>query len=409
MNFIEAVKETYPSKIEFSRAELWNVATSPFYPKSYKFRKQFTEFMTNPQNKISRGLYKIDGNRSSNVSADTQNQIQLVAAAPKVATKPTLIKQEDNLPLSVTVDNLDLVPIKDRNFIPFGEFSRLKNIISSQAFFPVYIAGESGNGKTKMVEQVCAYTKREMIRANITSTTDEDDLIGGYRLINGETVFQDGPVLEAMKRGAILLLDEINLGTAKIMCLQPVLEGNPIYVKKTNTLVRPKKGFNVIATGNTKGKSTSTDGRYIGSNILNEAMLDRFAITIEHEYPSENIERKILRKSLNKFDNISPDMMNSYQAFIENLIKWAKNIRETFKAGGIEEVITTRRLKHILEFHIIDRNSKIAAIKSCTSRFNQETAEAFVTLYNRIDAEAEANPNAPEVSDDSEESNNPDE
>jgi hypothetical protein len=381
MNFIDEVKNNFPNQTQFSRTELWSVASNPSFSK-FKFRKQFTEFMTNPANKISRGLYRIgDGN--------IQGNIQAVPKLPKVKIKQEL-QLHDTVPKKIS--ELNLVPEKDSSFVPFGEFNRLKKIIYSKMFFPVYISGESGNGKTKMVEQACSANNREMIRVNITSLTDEDDLIGGYRLVNGETVFQEGPIIEAMKRGAVVLLDEINLGTPQIMCLQPVMEGNSIYIKKTNTLVSPKKGFNIIATGNTKGNSMASDGRYIGSKVLNEAMLDRFAINIEHEYPSETVERKILLKSIAKFDIQNTDELTEYGNFIEILIKWAKNIRETFAVGGTEDIITTRRLKQIVEFYIIDKTSRIQSIKSCTTRFNNETKESFITLYRRLDETASVDP-----------------
>jgi MoxR-like ATPase len=374
MNFIEAVKQEYPEKQSFTRPELTIVA------EKYSLRKQFTEFMTTESNKIKRGLYKIDPNFSLSDRVQNEAVVEMKKIKPIAKNSTTLILEQK----VEHVNTMNLIPEKDPEFVPFGDFSLLKKIITSKAFFPVYISGESGNGKTKMVYEVCAQTKRELIRANITESTDEDDLIGGYRLVNGETVWQDGPVVEAMKRGATLLLDEINLASPKIMCLQPILEGNPIYIKKTNNIVYPVHGFNIVATANTKGKS-SDDGRYIGSNTLNEALLDRFAINIEHEYPSKDVEIKILSNILESFNSKTQENVE----YITKLVDWAKTIRDTFEAGGIDEIITTRRLIHILRFFLIAGGTRIRAIRYGISRFDSDTKKAFLSLYQKLDSTVE--------------------
>jgi hypothetical protein len=347
----------------------------------YSLRKQFTEFMTTESNKIKRGLYKIDPSFKITDSLENEAVVEMKKVKPIVKNPnfPIILEQKVE-----HVNTMNLVPEKDPEFVPFGDFSLLKKIINSKAFFPVYISGESGNGKTKMVYEVCAQSKKELIRANITESTDEDDLIGGYRLVNGETVWQDGPVVEAMKRGAALLLDEINLASPKIMCLQPILEGNPIYIKKTNTIVYPVHGFNIVATANTKGKS-SDDGRDLGSNTLNEALLDRFAINIEHEYPSRDVEIKILSNILESFDSKSQENVE----YVTKLVDWAKTIRDTFEAGGIDEIITTRRLIHILRFFLIAGGNRMRAIRYCTSRFDSDTKKAFFSLYQKLDSTVE--------------------
>ena len=274
------------------------------------------------------------------------------------------------------IDSKDLVPTKDPNFIPFGNFKDVKKIIQSGIFYPTFITGLSGNGKTISVEQACAALGRQLIRVNITVETDEDDLIGGFRLIDGNTVWHNGPVLEALQRGAILLLDEIDLASNKILCLQSILEGKGIFLKKIGKVVKPEKGFNVIATANTKGKG-SEDGRFIGTNILNEAFLERFALTFEQEYPSVAIEQKILTA----LDDTLPGSSN--KKYIENLTRWADIIRKTFNEGGVDEVISTRRLTHIMRAYSIFKN-EAKAIEVCLNRFDDETKQSFLDLYDKI-------------------------
>jgi len=267
----------------------------------------------------------------------------------------------------------NLIPQKDDSFVKFGNFGDLKKIIQSRVFYPTFITGLSGNGKTFSVEQACAQLGRELIRVNITIETDEDDLIGGFRLVNGETVWHNGPVIEALERGAILLLDEIDLASNKILCLQSILEGNGVFLKKIGKFVRPTAGFNVIATANTKGKG-SDDGRFIGTNVLNEAFLERFPVTFEQEYPTVATETRILSK------------LCADEKFCKRLADWADIIRKTFYDGGIEEIISTRRLVHIVKaFNIFDDKAK--AIQVCVNRFDDETKQAFLELYDKVDAD----------------------
>ena len=272
----------------------------------------------------------------------------------------------------------NLVPEQDNTFVKFGPFNDLKNIIKSKQFYPTFITGLSGNGKTFGVEQVCAQLNRELIRVNITIETDEDDLIGGFRLVDGATVWHNGPVIEALERGAVLLLDEIDLASNKILCLQPILEGKGLFLKKIGKFIEPALGFNVIATANTKGKG-SDDGRFIGTNVLNEAFLERFPITFEQEYPSPKIESKILGRVAATLGVTDID-------FCKRLVDWGDIIRKTFYDGGIEEIISTRRLVHILRAYSIF-NDKAKAIQMCVNRFDDETKQSFLELYDKVDAD----------------------
>ena len=280
------------------------------------------------------------------------------------------------------VTTRNLVPQKEPNFIPFGNFADVKKIIASKLFYPTFITGMSGNGKTLGVEQACAALNRELIRVNITIETDEDDLIGGFRLVNGETVWHNGPVIEALERGSVLLLDEVDLASNKILCLQSVLEGKGLFLKKTGRYVTPKSGFNIIATANTKGKG-SDDGRFIGTNVLNEAFLERFALTFEQDYPHVKTEQKILEKASASLGVLDKE-------FCEHLANWADIIRRTFNDGGIDEVISTRRLVHIIRAFAIWQN-RMKAIKVCTNRFDEETKQSFIELYDKIDAGVDLN------------------
>mgnify|MGYP003310272147 FL=1 len=272
----------------------------------------------------------------------------------------------------------NLVPSVDNTFVKFGNFPDVKKIVQSKQFYPTFITGLSGNGKTFGVEQVCAQLNRELIRVNITIETDEDDLIGGFRLVDGNTVWHNGPVVEALQRGAILLLDEIDLASNKILCLQPVLEGKGLFLKKIGQYVSPKAGFNVIATANTKGKG-SDDGRFIGTNVLNEAFLERFPVTFEQAYPSVKIEEKLLTLHAESVGVID-------LSFIKRLVDWADIIRKTFYDGGIEDIISTRRLVHIIRAYSIFKD-KAKAIQVCTNRFDDETKQSFLELYDKVDAD----------------------
>lgn len=268
---------------------------------------------------------------------------------------------------------------KDDTFIAWGPYHDIVKIIKSGMFYPTYISGLSGNGKTFMVEQACAKLKTEFIRVQINPETDEDDLIGGFRLINGETVFSKGPVLKAMENGAILLLDEIDRATNKIMCLQGILEGKPVLVKKTGEIVSPAPGFNVIATANTKGKG-SEDGRFTAASIIDEAFLERFTISVDQKFATLNIEKKIVLKHMEKFNSIDQD-------FADKLVTWADIIRKTFYDDGVDEVISTRRLCHIVQTYSIF-SDRAKAIDLCISRFDEDTKAAFLDLYTKVDEDA---------------------
>ena len=326
------------------------------------------------QYKVSRGVYSlpVDGDISPKIKEDIISELPKEETAPAVDT----VNQAAFVISSLTGN---IIPAKDPVFVPWGYFKDIKSIVSSKQFYPIFITGLSGNGKTMNVSQACAQVKRECIRVNITIETDEDDLLGGYRLQEGQTVWQNGPVIEAMERGAILLLDEIDLASNKIMCLQPILEGNGVFLKKINKFVKPAPGFNVIATANTKGQG-SEDGKFIGTNILNEAFLERFPITVEQSYPTNKIESKILlnvmsEKGLTKDADIK---------FAENLVAWADIIRKPFYEGGVDEIISTRRLVHIVEAFTIFKD-KMKAIEMCTNRFDNDTKTSFMDLYSKVD------------------------
>jgi MoxR-like ATPase len=294
-----------------------------------------------------------------------------VTAAPASA-EATMV----NL-VATNMEKQNLIPGKFDGFVPWGNFSLIEKVVKSGMFYPIFVTGLSGNGKTLMIEQVCAKLNKELIRVNITIETDEDDLLGGFRLVNGETKFMPGPVIEAMERGCTLLLDECDLGSNKLLCLQPVLEGQGVYLKKINKWVTPKAGFNVMATANTKGKG-SEDGRFIGTNILNEAFLERFAITMEQPYASVAVETKIITLAMKKY-GVEDD------EFAKNLVNWADVIRKTFYDGGVDEVISTRRLDHIVKAFAIF-GDKMQAIELCVARFDEDTKVSFLDLYTKIDA-----------------------
>ena len=306
--------------------------------------------------KTSRGRWNLE------VTQDTVNELEVTYNAP--AAMPAI---EQNL-----------IPDKDDTFVKFGNFGDIKKIIQSNLFYPTFITGLSGNGKTFSVEQACAQLGRELIRVNITIETDEDDLIGGFRLVDGNTVWHNGPVIEALERGAVLLLDEIDLASNKILCLQSILEGKGVFLKKIGKFIQPNPGFNVIATANTKGKG-SDDGRFIGTNVLNEAFLERFPVTFEQSYPTPATEQKIL-------EGIALDLGVEDRDFCKRLVDWGDVIRKTFYDGGIDEIISTRRLVHIIRAYSIF-NDKAKAIQVCINRFDDDTKQSFLELYDKIDAE----------------------
>lgn len=297
--------------------------------------------------------------------------------------------------LAVEIENL--VPAKDSTYVPFGFYRDLVNIVKSGMFYPTFICGLSGNGKTMMVEQVCAKLKREAIRVNISIETDEDDLIGGNTLVDGNVVYREGPVLTAMKRGAVLILDEIDRGSNKLMCLQAILEGKPYFNKKTGEVVTPASGFNVIATANTKGRG-SDDGKFMGAQVLDEAFLERFAITVEQEYPSAAQEKKIVLNKMAVADCVDDE-------FADKLVLWADVIRKTFYEGGIDELVSTRRLEHIVKAFAMFKD-RLKAIQLCVNRFDADTKSAFIDLYTKVDAGVDLNPTEDEVNDDNPEADN---
>lgn len=325
----------------------------------------------NQENRIARGKYRLPGYMNDAVSTIETESATTVDNAAQV------------VPFTKKVQNVisseeSYVPQKDPLYVPFGFFSDLKNILSSKMFYPVMITGLSGNGKTFMVEQACAATKREMIKVSISIETDEDDLIGGNTLIDGNVVFREGPVLNAMRRGAVLLLDEIDRGSNKLLALQSIAEGKPYINKKTGEIVNPAPGFQIVATANTKGKG-SDDGRFIAAQILDEAFLERFPVTVEQEYASVSVEKKILK-------GVFADLSINDTGFADKLVDWADIIRKTFYEGGVDEIIATRRLVHIAKAYSIF-NDKMRAIELCINRFDTETKESFMDLYSKLDAE----------------------
>lgn len=350
-DLLAAISATYPDRNnqEFTPKEILSVARKLGISEGKA--KKFTE--SNPR--VRWGVYKLNG---------------LVVPFEK---------KEDKTMASVTsiMNDEVFVPHKDQSFVSWGHFKDVVSVIKSSIFYPIYITGLSGNGKTMMVEQACAKLNREYVRVQITPETDEDDLIGGFRLVNGETVFNKGPVIKAMEKGAILLIDEIDRGSNKIMCLQGVLEGKPVLIKKTGEVINPLNGFNVIATANTKGKG-SEDGRFIAATIIDEAFLERFTITLEQPYPSSTVERKIIINHMEKFNCLD-------EAFADNLTVWSETIRKTFADGGVDEIISTRRLCHIVQSFSIF-GDKLKAIQLCVSRFDEDTRDGFLDLYTKVDA-----------------------
>lgn len=307
-------------------------------------------------------------------------------ASDTIATTSPVVSQRIKLNAVQSVSNDEIfVPASDPNFVPWGEYANIKRIVDSRMFFPLYISGMSGNGKTLMVEQACAKSKREYVRVQISPETDEDDLLGGFRLVSGETVFQKGPVIKAMERGAILLIDELDRGSNKIMCLQGVLEGKPILIKKTGETVAPAHGFNVIATANTKGRG-SDDGRYVAAQIIDEAFIERFVASIDQPYPEYNTELKIVKKHMESYGVQNDD-------FCEKLVTWSNVIRKTFESDGVDEVISTRRLCHITKSFAIF-NDRMTAIRMCVARFEPHTRDAFIDLYTKIDSNSQEAPAA---------------
>lgn len=334
-------------------------------------------WLLSKENVVSRGVYDLSA-AMAGVTAMPAPAMPRPAA--EIVSKPvakTLMQPK----LEVTIDNL--VPRVDTTYVPFGFYKDLIKVLKAEAFYPTFISGLSGNGKTTMVEQACAKLKREVMRVNISVETDEDDLIGGNTLVDGNVVYREGPVLTAMKRGAILILDEIDRGSNKMMCMQAILEGKPYFNKKTGETVYPAKGFNVIATANTKGRG-SDDGKFISAQILDDAFLERFAITVEQEYPSAKVEKQIVMNKMEKAGAIDEE-------FADNLVTWAEIIRKTFYDGGIDDLISTRRLEHIVNAFAMFK-SRNKAVELCVNRFDADTKSAFLDLYGKVDAKVDIAP-----------------
>lgn len=354
-----------------SNFDIKSLPTKTIYDTARKHGMKFKDidsFFIKRHLKKGRGKFDL-----SSLSFDSTHTPSMTSIPEPV--QPTRL----NLACTVSsVSNDDVyIPDVDHNFVRWGEYANIQRIIESRMFFPVYISGMSGNGKTMMVEQACAKLKREYVRVQISPETDEDDLIGGFRLVNGETIFQKGPVIKAMERGCILLIDELDRGSNKIMCLQGVLEGKPILIKKIGQVVSPAQGFNVIATANTKGRG-SDDGRYSAANIIDEAFIERFVATIDQPYPNFKVERNIISKYI-EFFNIDDS------EFADKLVSWSSVIRKTYDAEGIDELISTRRLCHIVKAYSIFHD-RLTAISMCIARFEKETREAFLDLYTKIDS-----------------------
>ena len=358
--FVDAAVAVYGVGAVLNRKQILEVAEKNGLGNPRWFRK--------PQYKVGYNQYQLP-NGEVKVAEEIVNKVQVNVPAPAQESMSV------NLVMSSDIENL--IPSKFEGFVPWGHTSTIKQIVKSGLFYPIFVTGLSGNGKTLMIEQIHAEMKKELIRVNITIETDEDDLLGGFRLVNGETKFVPGPVIEAMERGCTLLLDECDLGSNKLMCLQPVLEGKGVYLKKVNKWVTPKSGFNVMATANTKGKG-SDDGMFIGTNVLNEAFLERFDVTLEQPYPSIAIEKKIVGNSMKKYGAVD-------EKFADNLITWADVIRKTFYDGGIDEVISTRRLDHIAKAFAIFKD-KSKSIDLCVARFDEDTKVSFLDLYSKIDS-----------------------
>lgn len=354
--FIKTLGDKYPGRSVFDVKELVDHAND--------MGMGYPNFITKPENRVGRGKY----------------QIQMLAPVLELKKREPQPEVESKSVSQTVFEQVKIeVPAKDKTYVSWGFYRDVKQIVESMAFYPVFIAGLSGNGKTMMVEQACAQAQRKYVRVNITEETDEDDLIGGFRLINGETVWCDGPIPQAMKQGAVCLIDEIDRGSNKLMCLQAVLEGKPLYIKKTGAVVFPETGFNIMATANTKGRG-SEDGRFTGARILDEAFLERFVATMDQPYPSTAVEKKIILNAMESYGKLDGE-------FADNLVTWSDIIRTTYKDGGVDDLISTRRLVHIARTYGIF-GDRTKAIELCISRFDEDTRVAFLDLYTKVDSKA---------------------
>ena len=361
---------------EASRQELMDWATN------CGLSKYAPSFVWQSENSVRRGVFRIP------TLDENGNLVTLARPMPKAPVVETPMVESpmvSNVIEFPKTETESYVPSKVNGYVKFGHYNDIKTIAKSGQFYPIFITGLSGNGKTMMIEQVHAEIKKELFRVNITIETDEDDMIGHYALVDGRTVWQDGPVTMAMERGATLLLDEVDLASNKIMCLQPVLEGNPLLIKKEGRIVRPAPGFTVMATANTKGKG-SEDGRFIGTNILNEAFLERFPVTVEQEYPSVSVEKKIIIKLMENLGCVDEE-------YAGKLVDWADLIRKTFYDGGVDEIIATRRLVHIVHAFAIFKD-RMKAIAMCVARFDDQTKEVFMDLYSKLDEKVSVEENS---------------
>ena len=359
----EAFATANPDKASFTRDEMFEFA------ETVGAKRNTAAGLMKKCDRIGRGVYEM-----SLGTAKVVQMPQTVTAPPAQQTPVAKAVAK----VQSTMNSEVYIPEKIAEFVKWGYFNDVKKIIESRMFFPMFVSGLSGNGKTMMIEQACAITKREYVRVQITPETDEDDLIGGFRLLDGETVFAKGPVIKAMEQGAVLLIDEIDRGSNKLMALQGVLEGKPVLIKKTGEVVTPAPGFNVIATANTKGQGDEA-GRFIAATIIDEAFLERFNVTLEQPYASASVEKKIIVNHMAKFGSVDEE-------FADNLVKWGQAIRKTFEDGGVDDIISTRRMCHIVQTFSIF-GDKMKAIELCVNRFDADTRSGFIDLYEKIDAE----------------------
>jgi hypothetical protein len=377
---LKLFSDAYPEKTSFERSEMFKFAEE----RGNHGSAAYTLMKCLPR--LDRGVYSMIGVSSDVTPKTTRASGMIKTATKKVAPVEVVALAAPVAKVKSTSSEEVFVPDADPTFVKWGYFNDVRDIVKSKMFYPMYVAGLSGNGKTMMIEQVCASLGREYVRVQITPETDEDDLIGGFRLLNGETVFAKGPVIKAMEAGAILLIDEIDRGTNKLMCLQGVLEGKPVLIKKTGEVVSPAPGFNVIGTANTKGKGDEA-GRFISASIIDEAFLERFTITLEQPYPNAATEKKIVLNHMTKFGVDDED-------FADKLVTWGQAIRVTFQDGGIDEIISTRRLCHIVQTFSIFKN-RLKAIELCVNRFDDDTRAAFIDLYEKMDGKSDQSTQAP--------------
>ncbi len=367
---LQAYADANPTATSFTRQEMYTFAEEQGVtgPTAYTMLKVIP--------RVSRGIYELNTSASKVVPMPTAQDEPVVQQAPLAEA----VQKAVGKVRSTSSDEV-FIPQKDSTFVKWGYFADVSKIIKSKMFYPMYVAGLSGNGKTMMIEQACAAANREYVRVQITPETDEDDLIGGFRLLDGETVFAKGPVIKAMEAGAILLIDEIDRGSNKLMALQGVLEGKPVLIKKTGEVIEPAPGFNVIGTANTKGQGDDA-GRFISAGIIDEAFLERFTITLEQPYPTATVEKKIVNNHMKKFGADDSE-------FTDKLVAWAQAIRKTFLDGGVDEIISTRRLTHIAQTFSIF-NDRMKAIELCVNRFDEDTRAGFLDLYTKIDDDVNA-------------------